>query len=136
MQYIPNEYPDNALLYGAVLGGTSSGGYTVEFDILPFNCCTIQKVKRSCIHVLLEDRADEPLNCAKTIAALEEAARLNFSQRVYSVSSQKNSEPTPKPFNASITKTTPPSSRLLYIFNFSVNNIVHPFFRVFRQHKL
>ena len=68
------DFPNSALFYGTVVGGTSGQGWTVKFDDLPSEENEIKKVKRNRIAVL-DKGEEEPRFNAKYLLQLEEQNR-------------------------------------------------------------
>jgi hypothetical protein len=58
---LPSDDPDCAFYYGIITGGTLQKGNSVQFDILPEACDTIDKVRRVTLFIV-EENADEPLS--------------------------------------------------------------------------
>jgi hypothetical protein len=67
---LPSDDPDCAFYYGIVTRGTSQKGYSVQFNILPEACDTIDKVRRM-TRFIVEESANEPLIDPKLQALLD-----------------------------------------------------------------
>lgn len=61
---VPENWPNNAKFYGAIVGGGSAKGWTVSIDLFPIDFKNVQKVKGPRLRILRKDEIEPAIDLA------------------------------------------------------------------------